>query len=286
MVSTILVATDCSSHAVQAVKMAVNLGRALHARVLVLHVFDTSYPAPAEMGAWEWAIGQGAFTEMVAAEREQVEKIAGGILKDSGVDYKLVHAVGHPVQQILDRAIQENVDMIVVGSRGAGGWQAVLLGSVADGVMHQASRPVLVVRNPAEQVKVVLVATDGSECAHKAAAMASDLARAAGAELYGVHVLVPTRGRSSASSAETEAFDSKVYDSIECGFKAAAGNSSCHMERVTGHPAQAITQYAEKIGADIIVLGSRGLGPFKSLLVGSVSDTVAHHSNSSVLIVR
>ncbi len=286
MVSTILVATDCSNHAVQAVKMAINLGKALHARVLVLHVFDTSYPAPAEMGAWEWAIGQGAFTEMVAAEREQVEKIAGGILKDSGVNYKILHAVGHPVQQILDRAIQENVDMIVVGSRGSGGWQAVLLGSVADGVMHQASRPVLVVRNPSDAIKVVLVATDGSECAHKATAMASDIAKAASAELYGVHVLVPSRNRPSSSTAEAEDFDNKVYESIECGFKAAASNQECHMERVSGHPAQAITQYAEKIGADIVVLGSRGLGPFKSLLIGSVSDTVAHHSNSSVLIVR
>ncbi len=286
MVSTILVATDCSAHAVQAVKMAVNLARVSHAKVLVLHVFDTSYPAPAEMGAWEWAVGQGAFTEMVAAEREQVERVAGPILKGSGVEYKLLHAVGHPVQQILDRAIQENADMIVVGSRGAGGWQAILLGSVADGVMHQASRPVLLVRNPPDVLKTVLVATDGSECAHKAAAMASQLAEAAGASLHGVHVLVPSKGRSHSSTTDAESFDKKVTESVECGFKDATSSESCQFASVTGHPAQAITVYAENIKADLVVLGSRGLGPFKSLLVGSVSDAVAHHAKCSVLIVR
>lgn len=57
-------------------------------------------------------------------------------------------------------------------------------------------------------------------------------------------------------------------------------------EMTQGPPAQAILEEAEKWGADLIVMGSRGLGTFNRLLLGSVSNTVVHHAKCSVEIVR
>jgi len=54
----------------------------------------------------------------------------------------------------------------------------------------------------------------------------------------------------------------------------------------TGQPADQIVRVAEEEGADLIVLGSRGLNAWKSLLLGSVSGHVVHHAHCSVLIVR
>jgi nucleotide-binding universal stress UspA family protein len=51
-------------------------------------------------------------------------------------------------------------------------------------------------------------------------------------------------------------------------------------------PAQAIVEHADRWGADLIVMGSRGLGAWKRLLLGSVSNAVVHHANCSVEIVR
>jgi len=57
-------------------------------------------------------------------------------------------------------------------------------------------------------------------------------------------------------------------------------------EIIQGSPRQVIIDEAEKWGADLIVMGSRGLGAWNRLLLGSVSSAVVHHANCSVEIVR
>lgn len=53
-----------------------------------------------------------------------------------------------------------------------------------------------------------------------------------------------------------------------------------------GHPAEIITKVAEEGGFDLVIMGSRGLGGLKKLLLGSVSGTVVHESSVSVLTVK
>ena len=53
-----------------------------------------------------------------------------------------------------------------------------------------------------------------------------------------------------------------------------------------GRPEEEIVGLSEEIGAGFIVVGSRGLGPLKRALIGSVSDSVVRHSYCSVLVVR
>jgi nucleotide-binding universal stress UspA family protein len=53
-----------------------------------------------------------------------------------------------------------------------------------------------------------------------------------------------------------------------------------------GDPAQEIIKYSSDLGADLIVMGNRGLGTFNKLLLGSVSQQVITHSKCSVLIVK
>jgi len=55
---------------------------------------------------------------------------------------------------------------------------------------------------------------------------------------------------------------------------------------IQGSPKQVIVEEAESWGADLIVMGSRGLGTWNRLLLGSVSNSVVHHANCSVEIVR
>ena len=57
-------------------------------------------------------------------------------------------------------------------------------------------------------------------------------------------------------------------------------------EIIQGSPAQVIVDEAESWGADLIVMGSRGLGVWKRLLLGSVSNAVVHHAQCSVEVVR
>ena len=57
-------------------------------------------------------------------------------------------------------------------------------------------------------------------------------------------------------------------------------------EIIGGPPSQVIVEEAQKWGADLIVMGSRGLGAWNRLLLGSVSNAVVHHAKCSVEIVR
>ena len=64
------------------------------------------------------------------------------------------------------------------------------------------------------------------------------------------------------------------------------GGISCSFYQEIGHPDETIARFAEQHDADLIVLGSRGLGGFARMLVGSVSNNVAYHANCPVLLVR
>jgi nucleotide-binding universal stress UspA family protein len=140
----------------------------------------------------------------------------------------------------------------------------------------------------------ILLATDGSEEAELAALRAVELADATDSELHVVHVgLVPIFVDSYPG---TLGFDRKLYEQIEeqsrellrkesWRVKAAGGTvAGTHLRM--GAVALEIVALAEELGADLIVMGSRGLGGVRRVLVGSVSDSVVRHAHCPVLVVR
>ncbi len=289
MWSTILVATDGSEHACSAVRAAVSLAEATHAKLIALHVFDTTYPAATELGAWEWAVGQGAFARMVDAEKERVETATLPLLQPLQGNWEMHHEMGHPVQVTLGAAVHYNADLLVAGSRGMNAWQAILVGSVADGLMHQSNRPVLIVRGSDAPLQKILAAADGSAGAQRAVEIAAGLAAAAGSGLTALNVVqLPHTPRTPPDDHTLYNYAEKMKHSVEQSLKTAAEASQIAISVVQrqGNTAHEIVQYARDSNASLIVVGNRGLGPFRSLLVGSVSDSVAHHAHCSVLIAR
>ncbi len=65
-----------------------------------------------------------------------------------------------------------------------------------------------------------------------------------------------------------------------------AANLDVETAVVTGNPTKAIVEEAKRYGADLIILGSHGYGFWERILLGSVSNAVAHHAPCSVLLVR
>jgi nucleotide-binding universal stress UspA family protein len=140
----------------------------------------------------------------------------------------------------------------------------------------------------------ILLATDGSEEAELAALMAVDLADATHSELHLVHVgVVPIFLRSYPG---TLGYERRLYEQIEemsrellrkqsWRVKAAGGTvAGTHLRM--GEVALEIVALAEELGADLIVMGCRGLGGVRRALMGSVSDSVVRHAHCPVLVVR
>ncbi len=166
MLKTILVAIDGSDHATKALDLAADLAEKYSARMVLLHVLmrdatavdvrslvdvsELSDEMQAELERLEnipleTASISGAYADVpVPVPRDILDAVAARITDnarkaaaDKGVDQiSTVISVGDPAKRILETAKAENVDMIVMGSRGFGDLRGLLLGSVSHKVSH------------------------------------------------------------------------------------------------------------------------------------------------------
>jgi nucleotide-binding universal stress UspA family protein len=137
MFENIVLAVDGSEHAERAVPVAGEIARRFGGEVVVVHVREHQVT---------WGEDIDAETE-----REAMELVDGVVreLKDSGANARteVVRVpVGHVGHEIVRVAEHEGAHLIVMGTRGLSGWERLLIGSVADRVVHLATCPVLVVR--------------------------------------------------------------------------------------------------------------------------------------------
>lgn len=137
----------------------------------------------------------------------------------------------------------------------------------------------------------ILVPVDGSEQSHKAITFAVDLANHYNATIYLLHAfkltIIPEGlGEYVVSDrVQLRALGTKIIAAAE---QEAKGHGVERIETavVEGDPAERIIDYAKDHDVDIIVIGSRGLGTFKGLLLGSVSNKVSHKTDRTCVIVR
>ncbi|NSW85589.1 MAG: universal stress protein [Syntrophobacteraceae bacterium] len=139
MIKKILVAFDGSQESDKAFTLALDIASKYSAQVLVISVARPPEPPIAvEMGA------------VLEAASEYYAKQAGGLLERAaslGISPRFEVRIGHPAEQIVLLANEEDVDMIVMGHRGGGSFlQRWRLGSIARRVMNYAQCSVVVVR--------------------------------------------------------------------------------------------------------------------------------------------
>lgn len=135
----------------------------------------------------------------------------------------------------------------------------------------------------------ILVATDGSPAAQHALVHAAGIAQKFNAEIILVHVFrnIEEFGESPYFS-ELEEGRKQAGETVlgQAMTKLKDSDVTIHVEAAEGHPAEAIVNLARVRNCDLIVMGSRGLGTFKELLMGSVSDKVVRRAPCPVLVVR
>ena len=144
----------------------------------------------------------------------------------------------------------------------------------------------------------ILLATDGSREAELAATTAADLAKSTGSELHVVYVghMPPVFYESPGAWALDPDLRGRMGERAEEGARTkldeevqrlrAAGGEVAGAHAKLGRPDAEIVRLAEELGARLIVLGSRGLGPLRSALMGSVSHSVIRHAHCPALVVR
>ncbi|AHY48229.1 Universal stress protein family (plasmid) [Rubrobacter radiotolerans] len=142
------------------------------------------------------------------------------------------------------------------------------------------------------ELRRILLATDGSEDARLATVAAVDLANRSGAKLHLVHVFefIPPREFVSLALRVRSPFASQkegertIEEAVSLVREVGGRVQEAHLRM--GSPPDGVLSVAGKIGADLIVIGSRGLGGVKRLLMGSVSERVVQHASCPVLVLR
>ncbi len=232
-------------------------------------------------------------TGSVAASLDAAQRIveSPGITCDT-------HVVrGRAADAIADEAAAWDATLVVAGSRGRGALAATVLGSVSEEIADTAPAPVLVART--HPIRTVVLGTDGSACATRAAAVLASLPLDPGVVVHVVTVIdvmwpiavgiTPTLyGEAMAFHTELEEQTreeaGRTSGEVASRLRLAGFKAESHV--VSGNPGWELVAAAEKLGADLVVVGSRGLTGVRRLVLGSVARRVVRHAHCSVLVVR
>ena len=300
MFNKILVCLDGSPSALAAARAGASLASQHNAEILGLNVFDPAFAGTPEIAAWAIAIDQNLIERRARDEKSAIERATAPIFCALDTPHRVIQEAGHPVETILRVADREKVDLIIVGSRGMRGIREVFLGSVSSAVMHHALCPVLIVHGTYVPTGVkafqhIVLASDGSIRAQKAAAVAIDVAQKFATSLTVLNVTVDPAppGVPGEQDPLIVDIDADLYARrmlelvrVNVGIEAKDTGVPCSYVQKGGHPYESIVRFVEERDPDLLVLGSRGLGGFQQMLVGSVSNYVAHHVSCPILVVH
>ena len=137
----------------------------------------------------------------------------------------------------------------------------------------------------------ILIAVDGSEVSYRALHAALFLSEKLGSKITAIHVMenVPPVYIESQKVLD-ELLEARKNESQkildECSLIATKKGITLTTNLLEGDPASTILEFSQSEKYDVIIIGSRGIGQFKKLLLGSVSSKVIHHSSCPVLLIR
>ena len=137
----------------------------------------------------------------------------------------------------------------------------------------------------------ILVPVDGSDNSYRALDAALLLSEKLSSEITVIHVMeqfpITHFGSEKLLSEVLEAYKKENQDIIsKCSEIATQKGLTIKTLLLQGNPASVILDYSKKEKFDLLIMGTRGLGKFKELILGSVSGKIVHHSPCAVMLIR
>jgi nucleotide-binding universal stress UspA family protein len=282
----ILVGYDGSPGSRAALRWALDEGGRTGNPVQLVYVFewfaDRAWPGPGSEG---WPD---------EAARRDVEWILDIAVGDAAKSHPKVSVSGVVLEGPAPLLLQERsrtASLVVLGSRGHGGFGGLLVGSTAVAVAAHAHRPVVVVRGvergPERPSGHVVVGVDGSESSLLALGFAVEQAAERKVALHVVRAWTPPAARwrpPDFDPARISAEEQVAVAELLAGWREKYPDVEVAVEVVADNPAHVLVGATRN--AQLAVVGSRGRGGFRGLLLGSVSQQLLHHSHCPVAIVR
>lgn len=271
----ILLATDGSEDAARATEAAVDLSKRTGAELHVVHAWHDVPTAYADVFIREGLREQGR--EILDGEVRRIESLGGTL---AGAHLR----EGRTSDEVISCSEDLGAGLLVVGSRGLGAVQRLLMGSTSEEIVHRARIPVLVLRGTAPWPPTALVVGDDySEDAKLAAEFAGNLGALFGLEAVLVHAYPPDLDASEEmlrrAGEELERRAADLEDIL--GYRPAT-------RMVSGDAAVAVLEATdgseEPDDSTLVAVGSRGLGVVDRLRLGNTSTKIVRAARGPALV--
>jgi len=296
----LLLAVDDSVHSERAVEALCHINWLKGSELSILNVVKPmEYLLPFGTGTEDT---EGKEIELTKARSAWLDALSDKI-EAKLPELKVTHKVkfGDTRFVIINTAVAEEVDLIVMGSQGRTGVERFILGSVSCGVVEYAPCPVLIIKGEPStwgDFERVFVAFDGSAYSHDAVDWIRDRTWAPGTKVHIVMTLPEfdtadaqnvSQVESGVLKAQWTIINSKAAEMLKEAAEeigATVGKENVTTEAIPGDPRKQLLKSATKFGAEIIIMGSRGRTGLTKFLLGSVSLHLANHSPIPIVVVR
>lgn len=271
----VLVATDFSEPASWALASGAGIAQSMGAQLTLVAVVQPYRPGTLAQSS---LTGAPVETPFLHEAETELKKLRDAHVPD-GVGVRLEALVDlSPAGALTDAAEEWGADLIVLGTRGQGGFRRLLLGSVAEQVVRHAPCPVLTLGRAAfadsarqNGIAVAVELTEGDDPALDAA---ESLADAFGVPLTAVHVVTDESARTEAEKRLAGLRKIRQRPELRC--------EVLHDD----DPIEAVVAFAERTKPELLVVATHGRTGLRRTLLGSVSEHVVREAPCPVLTVR
>ena len=283
MIKEILVPTDGSANSLTALEYGIYIARKLDASLIGLYVLDVNLIQGPMITDISGSVGMPPYDGFFDAIETSLNEKADCILKDfqrrcqkAGIKAKLKKTIGKISQIIIEEA--QGADLILMAKKGEhfhlkeGG----LLGSVAEAVVRNSGKPVLVTPENFVEIESMGLAYDGSDSASKALKLSLELSYQA---VWPLTTVIITSDAKKADALSTQIEDMNQKESV-------APTADCEIIILSGKESDEIIKFIREGAVELMVMGAYGHNRLRELLLGSTTSHVIRKSPIPVLLTR
>ena len=269
----ILVPTDFSPQAENALKVAVQIAQKNDSEIYLLH----SLEMPLHLGN---SGGSGGLPESLYFIKLAENNFEELLEKDYLQGVKIKEAIGHAeiYEDIAEAVNKNNIDLVIMGSHGSSGFKEMFIGSNTEKVVRTSETPVLVIKNnhPEFQIENFVFATDFSKECRDSFMKAKRFAEVTGAKF---HLLLVNTPNDFKTTSESKSIMSKFIKGVTIE------NYSLNVYNDTSVE-KGILNFANDVGAQLIGMSTHGRKGLSHFFNGSISEDLVNHANMPVITFK